>query len=113
MHFTATSSLGSHLPRPAPPPFTWLSARRHADTIGGTPQPNGWSKDWVEFYRDRRLGHMLKLAGGWVGGCGRLLGHTFRDRLQAPACMAWHAELSAERQHNAGGQLGGGSSSSK
>ncbi|HBP17693.1 MAG TPA: hypothetical protein DEA08_07865 [Planctomycetes bacterium] len=29
---------------------------------GATPQPNGWLSDWVEFYRERRLGHQLRLA---------------------------------------------------
>ncbi|HEY5643731.1 MAG TPA: fructosamine kinase family protein [Woeseiaceae bacterium] len=35
----------------------------HRDnTIGRTAQPNAWSSDWVEFYRDRRLGYQLELA---------------------------------------------------
>jgi len=35
----------------------------HRDnTIGSTPQPNSWSDDWVEFWRDRRLGFQLELA---------------------------------------------------
>jgi hypothetical protein len=25
-------------------------------------QPNGWMDDWVDFYRERRLGHMLRLV---------------------------------------------------
>jgi gamma-glutamylcysteine synthetase len=33
------------------------------NTIGGTPQPNGWEDDWVNFFREKRLRHMLKLAG--------------------------------------------------
>ncbi|GAB4824243.1 hypothetical protein N2152v2_011289 [Parachlorella kessleri] len=33
------------------------------NTIGGTPQPNGWMDDWVEFFRERRIKHQLKLAG--------------------------------------------------
>jgi fructosamine-3-kinase len=33
------------------------------NTIGGTPQPNHWSDDWLEFYRTHRIGHQLKLAG--------------------------------------------------
>lgn len=33
------------------------------NTIGGTPQPNGWLSDWVEFFRERRLRHQLELAG--------------------------------------------------
>jgi len=38
------------------------------NTIGGTPQPNPWTKggstnDWIAFYRDQRIGHQLQLAG--------------------------------------------------
>lgn len=34
----------------------------HVDnTIGGTPQPNPWCDDWVEFYRTHRLTHLLEL----------------------------------------------------
>ncbi len=32
------------------------------NTIGSTLQPNAWCSDWVEFYRDRRLAHQLRLA---------------------------------------------------
>lgn len=38
------------------------------NTIGGTEQPNGWMSSWIDFYRERRLKHMLNLVGGWVGG---------------------------------------------
>ena len=34
------------------------------NTIGGTPQPNGWMDSWVDFYRERRLRHQLDLLGG-------------------------------------------------
>ena len=35
----------------------------HRDnTIGSTPQPNGWMDDWLEFLRERRLGFQLELA---------------------------------------------------
>ena len=35
----------------------------HRDnTIGATPQPNPWSDDWIEFFRDHRLGFQLQLA---------------------------------------------------
>jgi protein-ribulosamine 3-kinase len=32
------------------------------NTLGSTPQPNGWMGDWIEFWRERRLGHQLRLA---------------------------------------------------
>lgn len=32
------------------------------NTIGGTPQPNGWMDSWVDFFRERRLRHQLSLA---------------------------------------------------
>jgi protein-ribulosamine 3-kinase len=36
----------------------------HRDnTIGSTPQANGWLDDWVRFFRDRRLRYQLDLAG--------------------------------------------------
>lgn len=31
------------------------------NTIGGTPQPNPWTADWVDFFREHRLRHMLRL----------------------------------------------------
>jgi protein-ribulosamine 3-kinase len=35
----------------------------HRDnTIGSTPQSNGWAQDWVSFFRDRRLRYQLDLA---------------------------------------------------
>lgn len=33
------------------------------NTCGATPQPNAWKDDWVEFYREQRLRHQLKLTG--------------------------------------------------
>jgi len=30
--------------------------------LGSTPQPNGWMDDWVEFNREHRFGHQLRLA---------------------------------------------------
>ena len=32
------------------------------NTIGSTPQPNGFLDDWIEFWRERRLGFQLRLA---------------------------------------------------
>lgn len=34
----------------------------HDNYIGLLPQPNGWCDTWVEFYRERRLFPMIKLA---------------------------------------------------
>ena len=35
----------------------------HLDnTIGATPQPNGWETDWADFWDKHRLGHMLRLT---------------------------------------------------
>ncbi len=40
------------------PQFGW-----HCDnTIGSTPQPNKRSDDWIQFWRDQRLGFQLELA---------------------------------------------------
>lgn len=33
------------------------------NTIGDTPQPNGWMSNWIDFYRERRLRHQLLLTG--------------------------------------------------
>lgn len=33
------------------------------NTIGATPQPNGWMDNWVDFFRERRLRHQLLLVG--------------------------------------------------
>jgi len=45
--------------------FGWV----RDNTIGATPQPNTESRDWVEFWRERRLGHQLALAArhGYTG----------------------------------------------
>ncbi len=32
------------------------------NSIGRTPQPNGWMSDWAEFFRERRLRYQLELA---------------------------------------------------
>jgi fructosamine-3-kinase len=32
------------------------------DFIGTTPQPNNWTADWPDFWREQRLGHQLRLA---------------------------------------------------
>jgi protein-ribulosamine 3-kinase len=47
MHATTSSRFGWH----------------RDNTIGATPQANGWSDDWAGFFRDRRLRPQLELAG--------------------------------------------------
>jgi protein-ribulosamine 3-kinase len=39
------------------------------NTIGSTPQPNGWCDDWVRFFRERRLAFQFDLAAdnGYAG----------------------------------------------
>ena len=32
------------------------------NTIGATPQPNGWMEDWVSFFRERRIGFQVGLT---------------------------------------------------
>ena len=32
------------------------------NTIGANPQPNPWTADWTDFFRDQRLGYQLRLA---------------------------------------------------
>ena len=54
----------------------------HRDnTIGRTPQHNDWSEDWIEFFRDRRLGYQLQLAskngfGGELQSAGKDLSES-------------------------------------
>lgn len=55
------------------------------NTIGGTPQPNPWTKpdsgtkEWVEFFRDHRIGHQLDLAGDSY--CSNLWNNDIAPRL--------------------------------
>lgn len=50
--------------------FGW----RRDNTIGSTPQRNRWTSDWIEFWREQRLGFQLELAarGGHGGRLQRL-----------------------------------------
>lgn len=32
------------------------------NTLGSTPQPNSWADDWLQFWREQRLGFQLELA---------------------------------------------------
>lgn len=59
----------------------------HRDnTIGATPQQNGWVDDWVVFWRDRRLGPQFSLAHARRGHFPR------RDELMSalPRLLAGH-----------------------
>jgi fructosamine-3-kinase len=69
------------------------------NALGATPQPNGWLQDWMDFWRERRLGFQLRLAARYgYGGrlqergerlleaCPALLDHT-------PAPSLLHGDL--------------------
>jgi protein-ribulosamine 3-kinase len=57
--------------------------------IGRTPQRNGWSSDWAEFFRDRRLRPQLTLAA--QSGHGALLSEQGARLLErVPALLADH-----------------------
>ena len=95
----AESTLGERLAlqhRHAAAAFGW----GRDNTIGRTPQSNGWSESWVAFFRERRLRYQLDLAAR-NGYSGRLrpeadellerLGGFFTDYQPAPALL--HGDL--------------------
>jgi len=52
--------------------------------IGTTPQPNGWKSDWIDFWREHRLGFQLRLsAQNGYGGQLQRLGAKLSDALPA------------------------------
>ena len=55
----------------------------HDNWIGSTPQPNGWREDWIDFWREQRLGFQLRLAAEKNGYCGPMQrdGETLMARL--------------------------------
>ena len=69
------------------------------NTLGGTPQPNGWMDNWVDFFRERRLRHQLRLAGNdalYLGfyrteGGRRFLGDSRLSKMGEELCE--HLEL--------------------
>lgn len=72
----------------------------HRDnTIGSTPQPNAPCGDWVDFWRERRLGHQLHLAAAnGYGGRLQSLGERLLADLDAlighdPAPSLLHGDL--------------------
>lgn len=48
-----------HRHPPAHGNFGWFED----NFIGSSPQENGWKADWVEFFRERRLGAQFRMAG--------------------------------------------------
>ena len=76
----------------------------HQDNlIGSTPQPNGWTSDWAEFFRERRLRPQLTLAA--QSGHAALLKEPGARLLErVPALLAGHTP-SASLLH---GDLWGG-----
>jgi fructosamine-3-kinase len=75
--------------------FGW----KRENTIGSTPQPNGYSSDWVAFWRDRRLRFQLDLAarngyGGRLQERGSLLLEGLERLIDhAPAPSLLHGDL--------------------
>ena len=50
--------------------------------IGTTPQPNGWKDNWIDFWREHRLGFQLQLAAkNGYGGQLQRLGEKLLDAL--------------------------------
>lgn len=76
-------------------PFGW----RRDNVIGATPQPNGLMPDWVDFWRERRLGFQLRLAAeNGFGGELQRRGERLLERFPAlidhhPAPSLLHGDL--------------------
>lgn len=52
------------------------------NTLGLTPQPNGWKEEWIGFLRERRLGFQLQLAAhNGYGGKLQILGNKLLEIL--------------------------------
>ncbi|ODU33889.1 MAG: hypothetical protein ABS92_15925 [Thiobacillus sp. SCN 63-374] len=78
------------------PQFGWA----HDNWIGSTPQRNGWTRDWIAFWRDERLGFQLRLAAqNGHGGALQRDGERLLARLDAffdgyaPAPSLLHGDL--------------------
>lgn len=66
------------------PHFGWV----RDNTIGRTPQANGWCASWEEFFRERRLRPQLELAA--ANGMGALAAAGERLLAALPALLAAH-----------------------
>ena len=55
------AALGRQLAQMHRPPRAYFGGPRD-NTLGSTPQPNTQTATWISFWRDRRLGHQLRLA---------------------------------------------------
>ena len=52
--------------------------------IGTTPQPNGWEDNWIDFWREHRLGFQLQLAAqNGYGGTLQSMGEKLSEALPA------------------------------
>lgn len=67
--------------------------------IGATPQSNNWQDDWIDFWRDQRLGYQLSLAArnGYAGKL-QMLGEQLLDQFpclidHTPAPSLIHGDL--------------------
>ncbi len=68
--------------------FGW----RRDNTIGTTPQPNGWHADWISFWREQRLGPQLRFAAS--NGYGReTAGRGERLLAALPGLLAGHVPV--------------------
>jgi fructosamine-3-kinase len=69
------------------------------NTIGATPQPNPWTRSWIDFWREHRLGFQLNLAAqGGQGGRLQRLGERLLVALpalltHAPTPSLLHGDL--------------------
>lgn len=66
------------------------------NAIGATPQPNEPAESWLEFWCERRLGHLFRLAEGrgrQFAGAGELLERLGEFLPESPANSLLHGDL--------------------
>ncbi|MEL7083631.1 MAG: fructosamine kinase family protein [Cyanobacteria bacterium J06597_1] len=83
-----------------------------SNTIGASPQQNGWSSNWIEFFQDKRLGFQLRLArrnghsGRWMDDAERVIDRlpTFFDGYDPEPSILhgdlWSGNYGYDRQGN-------------